>query len=243
MELLEDGATASSKCRAELDDLLGPRELREQVKVLQEFDTRGDVQLNLATSVWANELKDSYITHLTTEHSADAFDLPQDFSPIDSWIENKTNGMIKELMGSGKLDDLTVALLVDAVYFRGNWAYKFEPEENIKNSFYHRDGMQGEEATFMTAIRPMEVIEESSTLGGASGVILDYNDDEAQISALFVLPKSTSDESMNEVINGLNLRPLPELLDEATEVTVKLELPRFHLVSTLIFVLTVWFTR
>ena len=170
---------------------------------------------------------------MATEHSADVFDLPQDFSLIDSWIENKTNGVIEELMGSGKLDDLTVALLVDAVYFRGTWAYQFEPEDNTKSSFYHRDDMLSEEASFMTAIRPMEAIKESSTLGGASGVILDYNNDEAQISALFLLPKSTSDESMDEVVNGLNLRPLPELIDEAEDVTVQLQLPRFHLVSTL----------
>ena len=52
--MLEDGATASSKCRAELDDLLGPLELRKQVKALQEFGTTyGDLQLNMATSVWA----------------------------------------------------------------------------------------------------------------------------------------------------------------------------------------------
>ena len=48
--MLEDGATASSKCRAELDDLLGPLELRKQVKALQEFGTTyGDLQLNMAT--------------------------------------------------------------------------------------------------------------------------------------------------------------------------------------------------
>ena len=48
--MLEDGETASSKCRAELDDLLGPLELREQVQALQEFGTTyGDLQLNMAT--------------------------------------------------------------------------------------------------------------------------------------------------------------------------------------------------
>lgn len=38
---------------------------------------------------------------------------------------------------------------------------------------------------------------------------------------------------MDELVNGLNLRPLPELIDEAEDVTVQLQLPRFHLVSTL----------
>jgi serpin B len=228
LELVEDGATASSDNREELDRLLGPLQLREQVKALQEFDTTsGDVQLNMATSVWADDLKDSFINHAMTEHSAEAFDLPKTYAPVDDWIEEKTNGMITELMGDDPLDPLTRALLVDTVYFKGTWAYSFDPSLNSDGKFYYRDGSDTE-VTYMKDSRTIEAVQASPILGDASFVKLDYGQD-TEFTAMFILPKSSSDESMNDVITGLNSQPLSELLEEAQTIPVELKLPRFHL--------------
>ncbi|KAL7516476.1 hypothetical protein ACHAWX_001487 [Stephanocyclus meneghinianus] len=226
LELVEDGATESSDNRAELNRLLGPHELRDQVKAIID-STDGDVQLNMATSVWADNLKASYMDHLIAEHSAEVFSLPETYAPVDDWIEEKTNGMITELMGDIALNPLTKALLVDAVYFKGTWTYAFSPEETTDDVFYHRDG-RVTSAKYMKASRKMEAIKSTPSLGSASFVVLDYGKD-AEFSALFILPGSSSKESMDDVICGLISHSISELIEEATEVSVNLKLPRFHL--------------
>ena len=228
LEMVEDGATASSDNRDELDSLLGPLEIREQVKALQTYDTTGgDVQLNMATSIWANDLKDSYVEHMITEHSADGFELPKTFAPVDDWIVDKTNGKITELMGDGDPDSLTVALLVDAVYFKGTWTNSFDEDRTSDGKFYYRDGRK-KGVKFMRTSRELAAIKSSSLLGGASLVGLDYGKD-ADFMALFILPKSSDESSMNDVVVGLNNQSLLELIEETSNIPIDLRLPRFKL--------------
>ena len=181
----------------------------------------------MATSVWADDLKASYMDHLMAEHSAEAFSLPETYGPVDDWIGEKTNGTITELMGDDALDHRTAALLVDAVYFKGTWTYAFSPEDTTDDVFYHRDGCETS-AKYMKASRMMEAIKSMPSLGNASFVVLDYGID-ADFSALFILPGSSSKESMNDLISGLTSHSISDLMEEATEVSVNLKLPRFHL--------------
>jgi len=44
---------------------------------------------------------------------------------INAWVEEKTQEMIKELIPPGLLDPLTSLVLINAVYFKGNWANQF----------------------------------------------------------------------------------------------------------------------
>ena len=68
-----------------------------------EEDDNTAVQLSMALSIWANRLKQSYIDGAISNHSADAFPLPSRYTPVDKWIEDKTNGMIKGFLGDEKI--------------------------------------------------------------------------------------------------------------------------------------------
>ncbi|KAM6135157.1 heterochromatin-associated protein MENT-like [Pterocles gutturalis] len=48
---------------------------------------------------------------------------------INSWVENETERKIQDLLPAGSLNSQTVLVLVNAIYFKGNWEKKF-PEEN-----------------------------------------------------------------------------------------------------------------
>ncbi|MBI5032889.1 MAG: serpin family protein [Chloroflexi bacterium] len=48
---------------------------------------------------------------------------------INAWVEEKTEGKIKDLISPGILNPLTQLVLVNAIYFKGNWANPFY--ENI----------------------------------------------------------------------------------------------------------------
>ncbi|KAF2891296.1 hypothetical protein ILUMI_14877, partial [Ignelater luminosus] len=44
---------------------------------------------------------------------------------INAWAEDKTNSKIKDLVSSSSLDKLTRLVLINAIYFKGEWLYKF----------------------------------------------------------------------------------------------------------------------
>ena len=54
---------------------------------------------------------------------------------INDFVEEHTQQKIKDLIPSGVLDALTRLVLVNAVYFKGNWADQFNPKHTTKEKF------------------------------------------------------------------------------------------------------------
>lgn len=50
-------------------------------------------------------------------------------------MEAKTQDKIKDLIQSGNLDPLTRLVLVNAIYFKGNWASPFDPAHTAEGAF------------------------------------------------------------------------------------------------------------
>ena len=40
---------------------------------------------------------------------------------VNAWVADKTNGMISEILSEGSLNDRTLLVLLNAVYFKGEW--------------------------------------------------------------------------------------------------------------------------
>lgn len=71
---------------------------------------------------------------------------------INTWVENKTEDKIKELIKPGILDGSTKLVLTNAIYFKGDWEWKFKKEHTKEADFQvsaemkvtvplmHRDG-------------------------------------------------------------------------------------------------------
>lgn len=227
LTLVKDGATAGSQTEAELKQVLGPPSMIEQT------GDDPDVELSIATSIWADDLKPSYVEDARENYSAAAFPLPKRYTDIDVWIADETNHMIEGFMGDDKVPDDIIALLVNAVYFKGTWTYEFDPKDTADGEFVLRDQSKIP-ASFMSATRPMEYIHFSSEDGGGSAVILDYgkkssDDEPAEFASVFILPADSSIDSMENVIAGLKSRPISDLLSSSRSKNVILKLPRFQL--------------
>lgn len=61
---------------------------------------------------------------------------PEARSEINTWVENKTHNMIKDLLPPGSIDKATNLVLVNAAYFKGIWENKFDPELTKPEVFY-----------------------------------------------------------------------------------------------------------
>ena len=55
---------------------------------------------------------------------------------INGWVEENTQGKIKDLLSPAMIDDLTKLVLVNAIYFKADWKFKFEVENTKKRNFF-----------------------------------------------------------------------------------------------------------
>jgi serine protease inhibitor len=99
------------------------------------------VLMSIANSVWIENnftVKKSFTDILTNYYDAESgsFDINDASAPdkINAWIEDKTNGLIKEMID--KLEDNTVMLLVNAIYFKGKWKSQFDASKTVPMPFY-----------------------------------------------------------------------------------------------------------
>ncbi|NWX12619.1 SPB6 protein, partial [Aegotheles bennettii] len=54
---------------------------------------------------------------------------------INGWVEEKTEGKIQNLLAEGILNSLTRLVLVNAIYFKGNWEKQFDKERTDEMPF------------------------------------------------------------------------------------------------------------
>ena len=121
LAMVRDRVTKDSDNLYQMSDVLGPPSFIEQTE--HEGNDDPDVQLLIANSVWSDaSLRPSFIERVETKHGGEAFELPSRYSKVDEWIEENTGGMIKGFLGDEPVPSDIVALLVNAVYFKGEFS-------------------------------------------------------------------------------------------------------------------------
>ena len=101
---------------------------------LSDISEKGHVQLQVANRLWPQvsyPFLEEFLA-LTKEYYG-VLITPVDYGKpkaaretINAWVEEKTQGKIRELIPSGVLDRLTRLVLTNAIYFKGNWAHQFD---------------------------------------------------------------------------------------------------------------------
>jgi len=104
------------------------------------------VQLAIANSLWARQGKEFYEDFLQrnrdyydAEVATLDFDLPDAAETINRWVEQQTNGKIKDLI-EPPIHPLTVLFLINAIYFKADWADPFDPQQTREIPFNLPDG-------------------------------------------------------------------------------------------------------
>ncbi|MFT3903814.1 MAG: serpin family protein [Niabella sp.] len=147
--MLVNGATDETK--AEIMDVLKAGnltqdELNEAYKTLLAELPKADkkVNLGLANSVWYKNnfpVEKSYLTTMKDVFEAQITGLP--FAPgdekiINQWASDKTNGKIKEVLKEISPD--AIMFLLNALYFKGDWAMQFDKKYTVAKPFNLQDG-------------------------------------------------------------------------------------------------------
>ncbi len=63
---------------------------------------------------------------------------------INNWVEEKTHERIKDIIPKGEIDDTTLLVLTNAVYFKGQWLSEFYEGDTKNATFTAEDGSTSE---------------------------------------------------------------------------------------------------
>ncbi len=92
------------------------------------------VRMNVANSLWANQnltFIDSFLNDNQKSFNAEVANLNFGNSRaaadrINGWVNKQTQGKIDNLVKPDSLSNMTAMVLVNAIYFQGDWSYPFE---------------------------------------------------------------------------------------------------------------------
>ncbi|MGZ2369800.1 serpin family protein [Ancylomarina sp. YFZ004] len=125
-------------------------------KKLQNYLKRIDpkVRMNIANSVWSKrgtmveeEFKNNIKEFYEAEFRIEDFSNPATLDAINDWVEDKTEGEIQNILG--KIDPNAFMYLINAIYFKGEWAKPFDIKDTYPGDFTDEEGVISR-ANYMT---------------------------------------------------------------------------------------------
>ena len=120
--------------------------LLEDLNAIQE---KGDIALHVANSLWAQKgyvFLEDFLDLIDKNYRAALYQV--DFlkateearKQINAWVEEHTNNKIQDLIKPGILNTLTRLVLVNAIYFKGDWMNPFDEKLTKEAPFYTAPG-------------------------------------------------------------------------------------------------------
>lgn len=195
---------------------------------LDEVQKKGDVQLYVANSLWPQDdypfrreylslMKEHYGVSITPVDYVKAHEEARRI--INKRVEDQTKDKIKDIIRPNDLDPTTVLVLVNAIYFKGNWASQFSEDKTHTTEFTLPGGERKN-----VAIMQQEGRFGYKELEDAQVLELPYVGE--QLSMFVVLPRDADGVSdLEDVLTEKNLRSWTSNLPR---VTVRVFLPKFN---------------
>ncbi|XP_049854733.1 serpin B6-like [Schistocerca gregaria] len=141
---------------------------------------------------------------------------------INDWVENKTNQKIKNLIPPGVLSQLTQMVLVNAIYFKGDWLKTFNKELTIPTPFHVAPGSTKD--VDMMNIKEQFKYSDVPQLE-SQVLLLPYKGE--RVSMMIILPRQQNGlPNLEKKLVNINLQ---EILSGMSKREVVVFLPKFKL--------------
>ncbi|XP_065155055.1 leukocyte elastase inhibitor-like isoform X10 [Paramisgurnus dabryanus] len=150
---------------------------------------------------------------------------------INNWVEENTQGKIKDLLKHGVLNNLTRLVLVNAIYFKGNWEKKFKKEATVDQRFkVNKNKTKKVKMMKQKSEFPVTFIPE------VNSQILELPYVGKNLSMLIILPNEIEDDTtgLQQLEKTLTYEKLMEWTkpDNMYQLEVEISLPKFKLEET-----------
>ena len=213
---------ANGETQKELLKLLDNKEIEEinmiNSKVLKILKENSSLEIANAIMSKLSPLNDfTYIAKNTYESEI----LPlKNVNQVNKWCDKKTHGKISKIID--QLDPMTFMLVLNAVYFKGEWTNQFQEFLTRKREFYN---FNKEEKNIDT----MEITKYFNYFEDRNLQAIELNFKKESISALIILPSKKLD--INEFIEILDKDNdyYYSIINNLKKTKVNLRLPKFEL--------------
>jgi serine protease inhibitor len=207
---------------------LSMQDINENYKSLMELLQNNNAQalFQIANSVW---YKTGFaVESLFLENCAKYFNAEikeMNFSSVDAssiinaWIEKNTNGKIKEIIDKN-IDPQVIMYLINAIYFKGSWKYRFKENNTRDEKFYLPDGSY-------KICKMMNQAARYSYYENTDFQLIDLPYGTGGFSMTILLPKEVN--NIDNIIAGINEDNWNSWLDNMKSDSVNLFLPKFKL--------------
>jgi len=183
-------------------------------------------KLKLANSIWPKldyPVLESFLeinsAYFNSEIIPVDFKDPNVIAKVNKWVEDNTDGLIKETLNSLPPD--VVMLLINAIYFKGTWLTEFDPDDTYEADFYLEGG--GTSDVDMMHIEESDFPYFQTDLFQA--IDLPYGDSIYSMTVL--LPKEG--HTVAEIIEEMSPETWDQWLASFNTGPVQLYLPRFKM--------------
>ena len=194
--------------------------------LLESLDYQGDTtRLEMANAMfWDNnriDVKSDFLTHIVENYNAEQFtydfSLPATKDDINGWVDEKTEGRIKEILDDISGDD--VMFLMNALYFKADWKNGFLEDLTADQDFTKSNG-----AVLSVPFMNNDSYYDAFANDEYQALDLKFRNDD--FSMTFLMPK---EKGINEFINSVTLEMLDGLYNSKLEnQRVVVELPKFE---------------
>ncbi|XP_069104460.1 leukocyte elastase inhibitor-like [Argopecten irradians] len=192
-----------------------------------------NVTLHIANRLFPNsktEIVTSFIELCAKHYQADTKAMNYEQSEaarqgINDWVSQQTAEKIKDLLPQGSLNALTTMVLVNAIYFKGNWNTKFDDKATRDMTFHNLRGQQKSvKMMFHKATNfPLKFDDKLN----CKVLELPYKGN--NLSMAIILPEDK--QGLSALEERLTPSVLKELLEDMSSVKVEVYLPKFKLKS------------
>ncbi|KAK2175910.1 hypothetical protein NP493_698g00034 [Ridgeia piscesae] len=147
---------------------------------------------------------------------------------INKWVEEQTAEKIKDLLPNGSIDSLTALVLVNAVYFKGDWATKFD-SRGTHNSEFIVNAQNTVNVNMMFRHDKYRLCVDSTL--DCQIIQLPYVSD--RLAMVVLLPRQLDGlESLEKNLTADRLQQALRAVSSARPVEVDVSLPKFRLEQT-----------
>ncbi|MCH8838551.1 MAG: serpin family protein, partial [Candidatus Marinimicrobia bacterium] len=229
------GMTANGAAGATLDSMRATLELtglteeesnaayQSLIALLTQADPQ--VRMEIANSLWPRQgwtFEEDFIQRCEDYFAADIRSLdfadPASVDVINAWIEENTNGLIREMLDTIPAE--AVLYLINALYFKGTWTYEFDPAETVDDQFNLLDGSQ-------VSIRMMRQEADLLYLANEQFQAVDLPYGDGLFSMTVLLPQPGI--SVDSIISELTPEYWSTWIGSLDTTAIHLQMPKFKL--------------
>lgn len=185
------------------------------------------VTLNVANSNWYSHnftIQDEFANILQTYYEAEIF--ARDFGKsatlgdLNKWVENETNGKIKNILDAIKPDN--VMFLINAIYFKANWTNQFDPDKTTDLPFLLKNNQSIDVPTMVSEVKHWRSYDSNLN---AQIIEIPYGNENYAFT--IIMPDEVSE--IDDIVSRIDVTSLNNVLADSSTFVNDLYLPKFQL--------------